>query len=188
MSLNGGAVPMEPSTCGVTDFKDAPIPIGLERFLGLVIRSLSTALEDTVGSHEAGGFISLVGIAISEEVQAEYLRAAGAERLGREAVSNALIDLKRRLGGDFYVIEDTAERIVLGNRRCPFGDLAKECPSLCTITSHVFGHMVAESQGYGRVTLAETIARGAQECRIVIDLDPDAPDHGGQSYFGNGNA
>lgn len=179
---------MEATTSSVTDFSDAPIPLGLERFLGLVIRALSTTLEDTVGEREASGFINLVGIAIAEEIHADYLRAAGAERLGRQAVSNALIDLKRRLGGDFYVIEDLGDRIVLGNRRCPFGDLAKTCPSLCKITSHVFGHMVAESQGYGRVTLADTIARGSPTCRIVIDLDPDAPGEGGQSYFGTGVA
>lgn len=179
---------MDALTVGTNDFRDAPISFWLERFFGPVIRSLSTALEDTVGAREASGFVNLGGLAIAEEIQAEYLRAAGAARLDRTAMSSALIDLKRRLGGDFYIIVDSQDRIVLGNRRCPFGDLAKACPSLCTITSHVFGHMVAESQGYGRVTLADTIARGSPGCRIVIDLDPDAPGDGGRSDFGTGDA
>lgn len=179
---------MSDQTVGATDFSEVPVALDLERFLGLIVKALSTTLEDTVGAREASGFISLVGLAVSDEIQTEYVRANGSRRLDRRAISGALIDLKRRIGGDFYVIEDNNERIVLGNRRCPFGDLAKACPTLCTVTSHVFGHMVAESQGYGRVTLADTIARGADRCRIVIDLDADAPDDGGQSYYGRPDA
>ncbi|TXN04813.1 transcriptional regulator [Methylobacterium sp. WL103] len=154
----------------------------------MIFRALSDTLEETVGSREASGFINLVGLAISEEIEAEYLRAAGTSRLDLRGTVDALIDLKRRMGGDFYVIEETERRVVLGNRRCPFGDLAVRSPAMCIVTSHVFGHMVAESQGYGRVTLADTIARGANGCRIVIDLDPDAPDDGGQPYFGKADA
>lgn len=179
---------MDNRAVGITDFEQAPIGIDREGFLGMVVRALSSTLEDTIGTREASGFINLVGLAISEEIEMEYLKAAGASKLDLKATVSALIDLKRRLGGDFYVIEETAERIVLGNRRCPFGDLAKKSPSMCMVTSHVFGHMVAESQGYGRVTLADTIARGARGCRIVIDLDPDAPGDGGQPYFGKADA
>ena len=35
-----------------------------------------------------------------------------------------MIDLKRRLGGDFYVIETTPRRIVLGNSSSLRADLA----------------------------------------------------------------
>ncbi|MGU3359471.1 methanogen output domain 1-containing protein [Methylobacterium sp. M6A4_1b] len=170
------------------DFGDAPISIDREGYLGLVVKALSTTLEDTVGTREASGFLNLVGLAVSEEIQRQYLAAAGTPRLNRKVLPGALVDLKRRLGGEFYVIEDSDDRIVLGNRRCPFGDLVRACPSLCNMTSHVFGHMVAESQGYGRVTLADTIARGAGSCRIVIDLDADAPGEGGQAYYGRGDA
>jgi len=179
---------MDNRAVGVAAFDEALIPLDREGFLGMVFRALSDTLEETVGLREADGFINLVGMAVSEEIEAEYLRAAGTSHLDLNATVNALIDLKRRLGGDFYVMEQSDGRIVLGNRRCPFGDLATRSPAMCMVTSHVFGHMVAESQGYGRVTLTDTIARGAAGCRIVIDLDPDAPDDGGQSYFGKGHA
>lgn len=173
---------------GEADFAQAPIDIDREGYLGLILKNMSNTLEETVGRSEAHGFINLVGLAVSEEIQDEYLRAAGTKRLDRAGVTAVILDLKRRMGGDFYVLEESDNQIVLGNRRCPFGDLARDCPSLCMMTSHVFGHLVAESQGYGRVTLADTIARGGQGCRIVIDLDPDAPDKGGQSYYARGDA
>ena len=161
----------------------APVAIDLDRFLGLIVRTLSKTLEETVGATEASGFMNLVGLSVFEEIQAEYLRVTGKDRLDRSSATAILLDFKHRLGGDFQVVEETEERIVLSNRRCPFGALAANCSSLCMVTSHVFGHLMAESQGYGRVTLADTIARGAPACRIVIDLDPGEPGDEGQSYY-----
>jgi len=37
-------------------------------------------------------------------------------RLTRDQVAAVLLDLKRRIQGDFYVIEQDDEKIVLGNR------------------------------------------------------------------------
>jgi hypothetical protein len=31
-----------------------------------------------------------------------------------------LVDLKRRIQGDFYVLREDDQKIVLGNRHCPF--------------------------------------------------------------------
>ena len=170
-------------TCAGIELNHAPVAIGRDRFLGLIVRTLSNTLEETVGATEASGFMNLVGLSVFEEIHAEYLRASGKDRLDRSSVTAVLLDLKHQLGGDFQIVEETDDRIVLSNQRCPFGALAANCSSLCMVTSHVFGHLMAESQGYGRVTLADTIARGAPACRIVIDLDPDAPGDEGQSYF-----
>ncbi|MFC5554068.1 methanogen output domain 1-containing protein [Methylobacterium iners] len=156
--------------------------------LGLFVRNLSNTLEDTVGVREASVLMNLVGLAVSDDIQKEYLEAAGKNKLSRADVTQAIIDLKQRIGSDFYIIEDMEDRIIFGNRRCPYGDLAKECPTLCMMTSHMVGHLIAESQGYGRVTLAETIARGDRACRIVVNLDPDGPDDGGLSYYASGTA
>jgi predicted ArsR family transcriptional regulator len=163
-------------------FETADISLDREGFLGSVLKALATTLQDTVGVEEASGFVSLVGMAIGEELRVKYEDANGGRPLDRTAVTAALIDLKRRIGGDFYLIEETEDRTVLGNRRCPFGDWVIGRPSLCMMTSNVFGRMVAESQGYGRVTLDDTIASGGTGCRIAIDLDPDGSAGTGRRY------
>ncbi|MBB5760656.1 methanogen output domain 1-containing protein [Methylorubrum rhodesianum] len=161
-----------------SDLCGSQIRMDREIFMDLVVTTMGSLFEDTVGSGEAGGFISLVGLAVGEKIQEEYLQASGASHLDRRGMIDALLDMKRRIGSDFYVVEETEQRIVLGNRRCPFGELAKKCPSLCMLTANVCGHLAAESQGYARVDLPETIAAGASECRIVINLDPDTPGGG----------
>jgi hypothetical protein len=73
-----------------------------------------------------------------------------------EQVADVLVDLKRRIQGEFYVIEKNENKIVLGNRACPFGGH----PSMCMKTSNVFGAIAAEDLGFAKVELRETIAKG----------------------------
>lgn len=83
-----------------------------------------------------------------------------------------LVDLKRRIQGDFFVIEESDEKIVLGNRACPFGDKVIDRPALCMMTSNVFGVIASENLGYAKVSIEEAIANGASGCRVVVCLKP----------------
>lgn len=163
------------------------LPLSLERdiFLRTLIRELTGTLQDVVGLDEASGFISVVGQRIGDQVNEDYKAALAIPKLSREQVSEVLVDLKRRIQGDFYVIEEDEDKIVLGNRACPFGEKVVGRPALCMMTSNVFGVVAAENLGYGRVVLEETIAEGAQGCRIVVHLKPPAEgdDQSGREYF-----
>ena len=96
-----------------------------------------------------------------------------------------LVDLKRRINGDFYVIEEDDTKIVLGNRRCPFEDKVLGRRSMCMMTSNVFGSIAAENLGYAKVELQETIAAGHPECRVVVHLQPtpEAEAAEGREYY-----
>lgn len=162
------------------------LDIGLERdvFTRLLLRELSGTLQDVVGIEDARGYISVVGTAIGEHIDDAYRQALSVERLSREQVTEVLVDLKRRIQGDFYVVEETEDRIVLGNRACPFGEMVHDRPSLCMMTSNVFGHIAAQNLGYAAVSLEETIAAGHPGCRVVVYLRPqdEVPD-GAREYF-----
>ncbi len=141
-------------------------------FLRRLLRELAGTLQDIVGLQEASGYISVVGAAMGEHIDAEYRRALAVERLSRAQVAEVLVDLKRRIHGDFFVIEETEDRLVLGNRACPFGDFVQGRPSLCMMTSNVFGSIAAENLGYAGVELERTIAQGHAGCRVVVHLRP----------------
>ena len=85
-----------------------------------------------------------------------------------------LVDLKRRIHGNFFIIEEHEEKIVLGNTACPFAEKVIGRRSMCMMTSNVFGHIAAENLGYGKVELQRTIAEGHPECRVVVYLRPTA--------------
>ena len=152
--------------------QDADVALERDVFMRTMLRHLSGTLQDVVGLQEAEGFVSVVGQKIGEEINDGYRRALAVERLTRSEVAKVLVDLKRRIEGDFYVISEDDEKIVFGNRACPFGDKVKGRPALCMMTSNVFGVIAAENLGYARVRLEETIALGHDGCRIVVYLRP----------------
>lgn len=166
--------------------EDAQIPLERDGFLRALLRELTGTLEEVVGLEEASGYISVVGGSIGEQIGREYRNALALDRLDREQVGKVLVDLKRRIQGDFYVIEEREDRIVLGNRRCPFGDYVNGRPSLCMMTSNVFGRIAADNLGYARVNVEESIAQGHAGCRIVVYLKPSQDiEPGAREYFGS---
>ena len=152
--------------------RDLSIPLDRDRFMRTLIRELSGTLEDVVGIDEASGYISVVGAAIGEQIDSDYRNALRVTRLSRPQVAAVLVDLKRRIAGDFFIIEESDDKIVLGNRACPFAEKVIGRRSMCMMTSNVFGHIAAENLGYGKVELQKTIAEGHPECRIVVYLKP----------------
>jgi predicted ArsR family transcriptional regulator len=83
------------------------------------------------------------------------------------------VRLKQAIGGEFRVVEAGADRIVLENTRCPFGDAVRRAPALCRMTSSVFGGIAARNTPDGAsVLLEERIAVGDPGCRVVVYLGP----------------
>lgn len=161
------------------------LPLERDVFLRTLIRELSGTLQDVVGLEEASGFISVVGQRIGEQINESYKSALEVSNLSREEVAAVLVDLKRRIQGDFYVIEEDDDKIVLGNRACPFAEKVVGRPAMCMMTSNVFGVIAAENLGYAKVVLEETIAQGAPGCRVVVHLKPttEAQSSVGREYF-----
>ncbi len=172
-----------PAACAA--LSDLAVPLERDVFLRSLLRELAGTLQDVVGLDEAAGFISVVGQRIGDQINAEYKRALQVSELTRQQVAQVLVDLKRRIRGDFYIIEEDDEKIILGNRACPFAEKVADRPALCMMTSNVFGIIAAENLGYAKVALEQTIAQGDSGCRVVVYLKPTqaAENAEGREYF-----
>jgi predicted ArsR family transcriptional regulator len=161
------------------------IPLERDVFMRTLIRELSGTLQDVVGLEEASGFVSVVGQKVGEQINEDYKGALQVTGMSRAQVAEVLVDLKRRIRGDFYVIEEDEEKIVLGNRACPFAEKVLGRPAMCMMTSNVFGVIAAENLGYAKVVLDKTIANGDGGCRVVVHLKPtqQAQAEKGREYF-----
>ncbi|MBV8611929.1 MAG: hypothetical protein JO034_31370 [Singulisphaera sp.] len=176
---------MEESSAPKIATEDLPMPLDRDVFLRTLIRELSGTLQEVVGLEEASGFISLVGQRMGDQINESYKSAMGVSHLSREQVAEVLVDLKRRIRGDFFIIAQDDEKIILGNRACPFAEKVIDRPAMCMMTSNVFGVIAAENLGYSKVVLEETIARGDAGCRVVVYLKPtdEARAVRGREYF-----
>ena len=163
----------------------ADVPLERDVFLRTLLRHLAGTLQEVVGLDEASGFVSVVGQRIGEEINTAYTSALAVNQLTRTQVADVLVDLKRRIQGEFFIIEEDDEKIVLGNRACPFGDKVIGRPALCMMTSNVFGSIAAQNLGYAKVTIERAIARGDSGCRVVVYLKPTdvAQQADGREYF-----
>lgn len=168
-----------------TAVQDAAIPLERDVFMRTLLRHLAGTLEQVVGLDEASGFISVVGQEMGDEINTSYKNALAVPNLTRAQVADVLVDLKRRIRGDFQVIEQDDERIVLGNRACPFGEKVVGRPALCMMTSNVFGSIASDNLGYAKVAIEQAIARGDAGCRVVVYLKPsaEAAQAQGREYF-----
>ena len=158
------------------------IDLARDNFLRELLRQLSGTLQDVIGIDEAEGYISIVGARVGNNINDTYRTALNVDKLSAEQVADVLVDLKRRIQGKFYIIEQSVEKIVFGNHACPFAEKVDNRPSLCMMTSNVFGTITAENLGYARVELHETIARGDDQCKVTVYLQPtESPE--GREYF-----
>ena len=148
------------------------LSLDLERdvFLRELLRQLSGTLQDLVGLDEAEGFVSIVGQKIGESINNDYRAALQVKKLNREQLSSVLVDLKQRIQGDFTIVSEDDNKLVIKGVSCPFGDKVIDRPSLCMMTSNVFGTISADNLGYAKVSLEKTIASGAPSCQIVVYL------------------
>lgn len=181
----GGLIVMSAVAVALPVLSDLSLPLERDDFLCGLLRELTGTLQDVVGSDEASGFISVVSQRLGERIDGQYKAVLGLTRLTREQVAKVLVDFKRRIGGAFFVIEQSDDRIVLGNRDCPFAEAVAGRPALCMMTSNIFGVIAAENLGYAKVVLERTIAQGSPACRVVIYLrpTPQAQQESGREYF-----
>jgi hypothetical protein len=168
-----------------TEIERLRIPLDRDIFLRKLLRELTGSLQEVVGLEDASGFISVVGQRIGEQVNEDYKKALNVSNLSREQVAAVFVDFKRRIQGDFRVLEQDDEKIVLANRACPYGDKVKDRQALCMMTSNTFGVIAAENLGYGKVVLEETIARGFPGCRVVVYIKEsgEAEAANGREYY-----
>lgn len=178
---------------GSASIDEVPVTIGrVDRepldngsFSRMLIGKLAQTLQDVVGIEESAGFVAIVGQLMGTQINDAYRSALGTDRLERGQIPDVLVDVKRRIGGEFSIESADAERVVLTNSRCPFGERVIGRPALCMMTSNVFGSIAAENLGYAKVRIDQAIATGDSHCRVVVWTRPSdaALADTGREYF-----
>ena len=163
------------------------IPLNSDIIFKTLIRELAGTLETVIGYEEAAGYISLVGQHMGDWINNLYTKGLGVTSLNREQVAQVLVDLKQRIHGDFTIVAQDHHKIILSSSSCPFQDAVLDRPSMCMMTSNVFGVITASNLGYAKVVLEETIAGRCGQCRVTIYLEqsPEADTAQGREYYGN---
>ncbi len=146
---------------------------GRESFLRALVVQLAESVELVDGPAHAERMVAQVGADVGGRMEEAFRATRHLDGdLELDQLAELLVELKAAIGGDFYVIDANDDRIVLGNHRCPFGDAVKQAPSLCRMTSSVFGGIASRSRGGAAVDLEQRIAVGDPQCKVTVWLRP----------------
>ena len=146
---------------------------GREAFLRALVVQLARSVEMQSGPAAAEAAVAQVGTDVGQQME-EAFRLANdlTDDLATDDIARLLVELKRAIDGDFFVIDVSDDRIVLGTHTCPFGDAVKRAPTLCRMTSSVFGGIARRNRGAAAVDLEQRIAVGDAQCRVTVWLRP----------------
>ncbi len=163
-----------------------PISLDRDMFMRRLITSLGHLNEAILGSDVAGGYIMNVGLSMGAAIEDEYKRFWNIERpFTLDEYAHVIVDLKQKIKGNFSLVSKAPEKVVVRTTSCPFDALVRQSPSLCFMTSSVFGGIAARNFGYAKVVLRQRIALGDDGCYVIIHLQrtPEAEMAVGKEYF-----
>ena len=130
------------------------------------------------------GYVESIGLTAGpcfERICREQLGLQGPIDLDQYA--DIILRIKNQIGGNFSRASSEPGVIRVVNSRCPFGDMVREAPELCRMTSSVFGGIAARNFGYAKVNLRQRIAAGDGRCEVLIHVDPgESADLEGDEY------
>ncbi|ARI76534.1 methanogen output domain 1-containing protein [Halobacillus mangrovi] len=144
-------------------------------FLSKLITQYAHLHERTVGKH-AEEYIRQVGIRTGEWIESFY--GEKNEQWSVERYAEVIVDIKNSIGGHFRISEVHPDKVIVKASACPFGEVVKDAPHLCMMTSSVFGGIASRRMGYGKVNLRKRIAKGDAGCEVVIYFQPTDEEEG----------
>lgn len=165
---------------------ETPIALDRDVFMRQLIASLGHLNEGILGSDIAGAYIMNVGLSMGAAIEAEYKRFWEIDRpFTLDEYAHVIVDLKQKIKGNFSLVSKEPGRVVVRTTSCPFDAFVRQSPSLCFMTSSVFGGIAARNFGYAKVALQRRIALGDPGCYVTVYLDrsPEALAAMGREYF-----
>lgn len=147
------------------------IQLDRDVFMRTLLVNISYLLENNLGTIWLEQYIARVGLSMGAWIEDEYRKICGLEGdLTPQQFAEIVVDLKRHIGGEFFIDSVAQAAVTVASTTCPFGEIVGRSPGLCRMTSSVFGGIAARNFGYSKVSIGQAIARGDTNCRVTVFL------------------
>ena len=127
--------------------------------------------ERALGPEMASAYLTAVGRLVAGKVEQLYRDAWGVRRpFTPEEYARLVVDLKKRMGEEFFLSSVSGEKVVIHGSQCPFRDLVRTTPQLCLVTGSLLGDLAVRNFGYAKVARRRCIGAGDPGCEVAIHL------------------
>jgi PAS domain S-box-containing protein len=148
-----------------------PVELNRDMFMRNLIANLGHLNEGVLGSDVTGAYIMNVGLSMGAQIEELYKNFWQIERsFTVEEYTQVIVDLKQKINGNFSPVYVDEEKVVVKTTSCPFDKIVRKSPSLCYMTSSVFGGIASRNFGYAKVALNKRIALGDEGCHVTVYL------------------
>ena len=145
-------------------------------FLSKLVTQYAHIHEKAVGD-SAKEYIRQIGIRTGEWLETFY-DDPKTLNWTPDQYAEVIVDVKNSIGGHFFITDVQPDHVVVKATACPFGEMVKDAPHLCNMTSSVFGGIAARRFGYGKVSLRQRIALGHSGCEVAVYFEPNDTEDG----------
>ena len=144
-------------------------------FLSKLITQYAYIHKKTVGK-TADEYIRELGLRTGEWIEGFY--GGNDTTWTVDKYAEVIVDLKNSIGGHFSITSVHHDHVVVKATGCPFGEMVKDSPHLCNMTSSVFGGIASRNFGYSKVVLRKRIALGDSGCEVAVYFRPNEIEEG----------
>ena len=96
---------------------------------------------------EPGYYIEHIGLAAGPCFEAVSRQQLGLrDSIDLDQYADIILSIKNQIGGNFSRASSNPRVVRVVNTCCPFGDMVREAPELCRMTSSVFGGIAARKR------------------------------------------
>jgi len=143
-----------------------------EGFMLELIAHLSKLSDFLFGDYLGREYIMVTGLQMGHTIDEKYKKFHGiTDHLNLDQYADLVVNLKQSIGGNFYLVEKSSNKVIVAATSCPFGNIVTKVPNLCMITSGVFGGIAALNFGFGKVSLCKRICMGKPHCEVCVYLE-----------------
>src|SRR3989344_1767901 len=140
-----------------------PVNFNRESFF----QEITLQLVSNMDKEHSKELLNKAGSALGKQIFELYRQFYGVEKLNVEQFAEAVLDVNKKIGAAFTVIEKIQDKIIFANTRSQFGEAAKSLPELSILTSSILGTMAVKSFGYAKVSMRKSIAKDNEDYIIV---------------------
>ncbi len=136
---------------------------------GFLLGALAAVLRGS-GDADLDGVAKGIGAAAAAGAAVTFTGRRGGPPQAPGELADAFVEFQRAIGGDWSWTRTDTGPVVLSNRVCPFGPLARANPGLCGITRSFLQSLADGAMTGAEVDLDRRLAVGDAQCRLTLDL------------------
>jgi hypothetical protein len=157
------------------------IPVNLNK--ELFLKKITTYLASNLHKGDGRSSLNESGLELSKYIDKIYREQYKTEKLSLDQIMDSIIDMYKKVGGSFKVVERNKEKILLKCKKSPFDEDVSDSFILFEINAGIIGGLISKSTGYCKVCLKPAHGNGLYDVLVFLKKSKESEAEEGFEYY-----